>query len=51
MSARSEQRSDVEDWRAAASEKESEPKGRFPWLIALVALFAAIGIAGWLLAH
>lgn len=48
MSARSEQRSDVEDWRAAASEKDSEPKRRSPWLIALVVLLAAIGVVAWL---
>ena len=48
MSRRSEQRSGVEDWRAAASEKESEPKRRFSWLVAVIVLLGIGGVVAWL---
>ena len=46
MSERSEQRSGVEDWRAAASENDRQPKGRFPWLVVLIVV-AVIGFVVW----
>lgn len=51
MSARSEQRSGEEDWRAGASERVSEPRGRFPFLFALVVLLAVIGFVAWWVAR
>lgn len=52
MSARSEQRSGEEEWRAAA---ETRPRasflGRFVLPLALVAVVAALAFVGWLLAR
>lgn len=48
MSERSEQRSGVEDWRdAAEAEKKAKPRGRFPWLLALIVVVAVVGFVVW----
>jgi hypothetical protein len=52
MSARSEQRSDEEIWRAGAdAQPHASSRGRFLLALALVAVIAALAIAGWLLAR
>lgn len=48
MSERSEQRGGVEDWRSAAeAEKKAKPRGRFPWLVALIVIIAVVGFLVW----